>query len=319
MKLFEDLGRIALGTRVRFLGDTITQDAAKIYGLYGIEMNPKWFPVFYILSKNKEKTVTAIAEDIGHSHVSVSKIVSEMSKAGLVAEKSSTLDRRRTLVMLTKAGQKIAGKIETQYLDVKAAVEELSSESTHDLWEALQEWEYLLAQKPLFERVLRKKKQRESSNVVVMPYKPKHKPYFQKLNEDWIKTYFKLEKADRDALDDPENYILKRGGFIFVATLDKLPVGVCALLKRGDRSFPYELAKMAVAKEFRGRGIGWLLGREVIKKAKSLKAERLLVESNTVLKPAVALYEKLGFRKIVGPVTPYERCNIQMELILNPR
>jgi DNA-binding MarR family transcriptional regulator len=247
MKIFEQLGRVALGTRVRFLGERITEDAAKIYELYGIEMNPKWFPVFYVLSKNDQKTITAIAEEIGHSHVSVSKIVAEMVKARFVSEKTSTEDRRRTMVSLTKAGKEVATKIEDQYLDVKAAVEELSEQSENDLWKALEEWENLLTEKPLLRRVLENKKRRESANVKIVPYTEKYRAAFEKLNLEWIKSYFKVEKADRDALDDPKGYILDRGGFIFVALMDDKPVGVCALLKRDDPAYPYELAKMAVS------------------------------------------------------------------------
>ncbi|RYD17729.1 MAG: MarR family transcriptional regulator, partial [Verrucomicrobiaceae bacterium] len=40
------------------------------------------------------------------------------------------------------------------------------------------------------------------------------------------------------------------------------------------------------------------------------------LESNTVLKPAIKLYEKLGFKKVVGRASPYSRANIQMELDL---
>jgi DNA-binding MarR family transcriptional regulator len=125
--IFESLGKVALGSRVRLLGDTLTRDAEQIYGLYGIEMNPKWFPVFYVLSKDKDSTVTSIAKDIGHSHVSVSKIVSEMKRAKLVTEKESPVDKRRTMVSLSKAGKNIAEKIKDQYVDVGAALEEMSS------------------------------------------------------------------------------------------------------------------------------------------------------------------------------------------------
>lgn len=51
--------------------------------------------------------------------------------------------------------------------------------------------------------------------------------------------------------------------------------------------------------------------------AKELGASKIYLESNTILKPAIQLYQKLGFQKIVGRTTPYKRCNIQMELILN--
>jgi DNA-binding MarR family transcriptional regulator/GNAT superfamily N-acetyltransferase len=315
MKFFDEVGKMAMGTRVRFLGDKITQDASEIYQAYGTDLQPKWFPVFYVLSKNGEDSVTSIAEHIGHSHASVSKIITEMSKANLLVEKTDSNDRRRTKVTLSKKGREIAQKIEEQYVDVNAAIEDISAQASHNLWAAIEEWEYLLSQKSLRDRVLEMKKQRESMDVKIEPYQPKYKDAFYKLNEEWITKYFKMEKPDRDALDNPKGYILDKGGFIFVATVDKEPVGVCALLKRDDLNC-YELAKMAVSPKAQGKNIGFLLGKAVVDKAVSLKAKRLFLESNTILKPALRLYEKLGFKKIVGPPTPYERCNIQMELIL---
>jgi GNAT superfamily N-acetyltransferase/DNA-binding MarR family transcriptional regulator len=317
MKIFEELGQIAIGTRIRYLSEKITEDAAKIYGLYGIEMNPKWFPVFFVLSKSRERSVTSIAKDIGHSHASVSKIVKELMEAHLVCEKTSGSDRRRTMVGLSKVGKGISKKIENQYADVRAAMERICSQSKHDLWRALEEWECLLEQQSLFIRVAEQKKKRESSGVRIVPYTSKYRAAFRNLNLAWIKAHFKVERADRDALDEPEQYILDRGGHIFVAIFEDKPVGVCALLKRNDSKYPYELAKMAVDPKARGMNIGWMLGRAVVEKAKSLKADRLYLESNTILTPAIGLYKKLGFKKAVGSVTPYERCNIQMELSLN--
>lgn len=315
MKFFNDAGKMALGTRVRFLSDMIGADAARIYEAYNTRLHPKWFPVFYALSQNTANTVTSIAEYIGHSHVSAGKILSEMAQAGLVTEKTDPKDRRKTRLVLSKKGAQVHQKMQAQYTDVHAAIEALSSQATHDLWAALEEWEYLLRQKPLRERILEKKKQRESLDVKIVPYQPKYKEAFRKLNEEWIRKYFKLEEPDRVSLNNPKGYILDRGGFIFVALADKKPVGVCALIKRDDLD-AYELAKMAVSPQAQGKNIGYLLGQAAIDKAKSFRARRLFLESNTILTPAIRLYEKLGFVKIVGPPTPYERCNIQMELLL---
>jgi N-acetylglutamate synthase-like GNAT family acetyltransferase len=91
-------------------------------------------------------------------------------------------------------------------------------------------------------------------------------------------------------------------------------VGTCALIKMDDDT--YELAKMAVTEKAKGKGIGWLLGQAAINKAHDLGAKTVFLESNTVLEAAINLYQKLGFRKIVGQPSPYERCNIQMELKL---
>lgn len=155
-----------------------------------------------------------------------------------------------------------------------------------------------------------------TGNLKIVPYTSEYRAAFQELNVAWITKYFKMEKSDHDALDNPEEYILNHGGYIFVATLDDHPVGVCALLKHDDPVYPYEMAKMAVAEEARGKGVGYLLGQAAIEKTRSLGADKLFLESNTILEPAIALYKKLGFRKIEGPPTPYERCNIQMELEL---
>jgi GNAT superfamily N-acetyltransferase len=84
-----------------------------------------------------------------------------------------------------------------------------------------------------------------------------------------------------------------------------------------DPHYDFELAKMAVSPQAKGKGIGWLLGKAIIKKAQSLNAQKIYLESNTVLKPAINLYHKLGFNKVIGHSTPYKRCNIQMELILD--
>ena len=158
------------------------------------------------------------------------------------------------------------------------------------------------------------KKLRETADIQIVDYNEEYYQVFKDLNVEWISTYFKMEAADYEALDHPNEYILKNGGHIFVALYQKEPLGVCALIKMNDSKYDYELAKMAVSPKAQGKNIGWLLGTAIIDKAKSLGASTIYLESNTILKPAINLYQKLGFQKIVGITSPYERCNIQMEL-----
>jgi DNA-binding MarR family transcriptional regulator/GNAT superfamily N-acetyltransferase len=316
MDFFNQTGKMVLGSRLRRLSEQVTENAVQIYKLYDIDFQPKWFPVFYVLSKGQEKPITEIAENIGHSQPSVSKIISEMVKAGLVLETKSKEDGRKNMVSLSPKGLEITEKIKNQYIDVTNAIEDTFAQTSHDLWKAIEEWEYLLNQKNLLRRVEEQKKMRESKNVQIIDYEPKFQQDFRALNIEWISTYFKMEEADYKALDDPEGYILNKGGYIFVALYNNEPVGVCALLKMENHEYEYELAKMAVSPKEQGKNIGWLLGQAIIEKAKSLGASNLYLESNTILKPAINLYNKLGFQKVVGHATPYERCNIQMGLNL---
>ena len=314
---FDEIGEMTIGSRLRALSNTITEDAERIYQLYDVELKPKWFPVFYVLSNQPSETsITSIANEIGQSHPSVIKIVREMSKAGLVTEKKDKRDKRKNNISLTQKGIDISHKIQDQYTDVQNTVIDMLTQTKHKIWLAIQEFEYLLKEKSLLTRVAEQRKLRESSTIEIIDYLPEHHAAFKQLNEAWITKYFIMEEPDKMALDHPQEYILDKGGKILVALENGAVLGVCALIKMHNKNYDYELAKMAVSENARGKGIGYLLGRSVIEKAKSLGASKLYLESNTILKPAISLYEKLGFKKVVGNSTPYKRSNIQMELVI---
>jgi DNA-binding MarR family transcriptional regulator/GNAT superfamily N-acetyltransferase len=318
-KFFTAVGIKAIGSRLRMLTESITCDAAGIYKLYDIEMQPKWFPVFYALSNGEMKTITGIATEIGHSHPSVSKIISELIKAGLVVEKKDAADGRRNMVSLSEKGIDYTEKIQDQYSDLEHAIEGISSQATYDLWKAIEEWEFLLEQKSLLRRVNEEKKRRESGDVQIVEYNPKYAMAFKSLNEEWITSYFKMEDADHKSLEDPEGYILKKGGQILVALYHGKPVGVCALIRMEMGEYDFELAKMAVSPLAQGKNIGWLLGQAALNWAVEHGGKKIYLESNTILKPAINLYHKLGFQKVAGHATPYERCNIQMACDISKR
>ncbi len=312
MSFFEQTGKKAIGTRLRRLSEWITEDAAQIYTLYGVNLQPKWFPVYYVLSGGAAKTITSIAEEIEHSHVSVSKIIREMAKSGLVTFGSDENDARKNLVSLSELGLAINAKIAPQFEDVGNAIEAIMAQSNHDLWKAIEEWEFLLSQKSLLQRVIEQRKARESQAVKIVDYNPSYQQAFRDLNAEWITQYFKMEPADYQALDHPQSYILDKGGYILVALYQDQPVGVCALIKKDHPIFDYELGKMAVSPAAQGKNIGFLLGKAILDKARALGAKKVFLESNTLLKPAISLYYKLGFEKISGYPSPYERSNIQM-------
>ena len=205
-------------------------------------------------------------------------------------------------------------KMQAQLQDVTSAIEKAMKETQYDLWKAIAEWEFLLDQKSLLKRVQEEKKLRESTDVQIVDFEPRYAHAFRQLNEEWITTWFKMEEEDYHALDHPQEHILDGGGHIYIALYKGEPVGTCAIIKMKDNGF--ELAKMGVSPKTKGKGIGWLLGRACLEKARALGATRVYLESNTRLKPAISLYHKLGFRKIAGPPSPYERCDIQMELTL---
>jgi GNAT superfamily N-acetyltransferase len=142
--------------------------------------------------------------------------------------------------------------------------------------------------------------------------------HFVALNLQWIEHYLAVEQADREQLEMPQENILKPGGEIFFVLEGEKVLGTCAMIL--DAPGHYELAKMAITPEARGKGAGSFLLSQVIHWAKERGAQEIHLLSNTKLAPAIALYEKHGFEIVrLGPNPLYARCNIEMKLnLINP-
>ena len=148
----------------------------------------------------------------------------------------------------------------------------------------------------------------------IIAYTPQYKEDFKRLNVEWISTYFTLEPHDLEQLDDPEGYILSKGGKIFFAKKDDVIIGTCALIKVSETS--YELAKMGVSPQYQGFGAGKKLVSRVIEEARNLGGTYLFLESNQRLIPALTIYKSLGFVEVPIGETPYARADFKAEMYL---
>lgn len=312
MKSYKELGHVTLGTTLRQLAELVSQDAKKIYAKFDFQIDPKWFPVFYVLASRGSDSVVNIAKEIKQSHVSVSKIIKEMKADNLIESHKSTKDSRVTLIRLNNRALAMVPAMKKQCEAVDNAMNQLVNETGIDLWKALTATQQLLMSQKLSERI---DHDCGDESIHIVDYSPIHQEEFKALNVEWISQHWELEEPDFNALNNPEDYILNQGGIILIALYNNAPVGCCALIKIDEHT--YELAKMAVSPKVQGKHIGLLLGQKIIDRAKLLGAKRLYLESNSVLKPAVNLYLKLGFTHLKESTSPYNRCNVQMELLLS--
>ena len=152
------------------------------------------------------------------------------------------------------------------------------------------------------------------NNVTIIPFTDALAANFAVLNKAWLTKYFEIEPLDDKMLGNPVKYYINEGGFIYFALLNGEIAGTIALLKVSDTIF--ELSKMAVDEKFQGRKIGNKLIDYVLQEGRKLKLERIILYSNTLLRPAIHLYEKFGFKEVIGFKFDYKRANIKMELAL---
>ncbi|MEY3866698.1 MAG: hypothetical protein RLZZ338_589 [Cyanobacteriota bacterium] len=114
------------------------------------------------------------------------------------------------------------------------------------------------------------------------------------------------EGADIDVIDI-ENYYLKRGGEFWVIEKQDNIVGTAAYypIERGENSV--EIRKMYLLPEVRGQGLGKFLLTELEKTILSHGYQEIWIETASVLKEAVILYEKYGYQRTTGVET--KRCD----------
>lgn len=131
------------------------------------------------------------------------------------------------------------------------------------------------------------------------------------LNYEWLEKYFQVEKGDKESLSNPKQYIIDNGGYIYYAKLNDEIVGTASLIRKSETI--YEFGKMAVTGKAQGYGIGTILLEHCLTIAKQKQILKLILYSNTILKAAIHLYIKYGFKEVELESGLYERANIKME------
>lgn len=160
-------------------------------------------------------------------------------------------------------------------------------------------------------RVLR----RYGDGMAITTFDPAHRDAFKQLNVAWLERYFKVEPLDEQVLGHPETEILEPGGEILFALLEDQVVGTVGL--KVEDADTFELTKMAVDERWQGRGYGQRLLESALDLARALGRKRVILYSQTALRPAISLYRKNGFVESTEPLNRrYARCDVKMQIDL---
>lgn len=154
--------------------------------------------------------------------------------------------------------------------------------------------------------------ERARESFVIEPWQPRHAPAFRALNLRWVEAHFTVERADMEVLEDPVGTVIAHGGEILFAVREGVALGTVAMKAHGNGRF--ELSKLGVDPAAQGAGMGDALCRALIERFLLRGGEVLFLETNTVLAPALRLYERLGFVALPFPApSPFARANCYME------
>ncbi len=319
MDFFEKRGVVSIASRLRRLTEKLTRDDAEIYKMAGLDFKPKWFPVYLTLADG-DATVTSIAKEIGQTHPSVSVMIREMEKAGLVEERKNAADARTTVLGLSATGRKRLPIFLELLRDVEDAAQSICRESMLDLWGAIREWEKALDRKSLLNRTREIRNARIAEGIRIVPYEERYMKDFIRLSIQWITTYWTLEPCDEALFADPYGMFVATGGEIFSAVDSATGnvAGFCALVRHSENgAIRWELARLAVDPAYRCLGVGGKLVDAVIELARKKGASQLHLDTSRRLESAVRLYRRKGFVEIPCGAAHYQRTDMQMVKDLN--
>jgi DNA-binding MarR family transcriptional regulator len=111
MNLYQNLGYLVLGSRLRRLSEAFLGEINRVYQNEGIDFDASWFPVFYLLSKKDALSIKELSEQIEVSHPAASQLITNLKNRGLVTSATCTDDGRRQLVTLTDSGRALLKQI----------------------------------------------------------------------------------------------------------------------------------------------------------------------------------------------------------------
>jgi DNA-binding MarR family transcriptional regulator len=153
MNIIDEIGILAISTRLQRLSEQLRKDGAQIYTYFNIDFEPKWFPVIYTLHIKEMLSVVEIANEIGYSHPSTISLLKELEKQKIISSKKDKLDERKRLIILTSKGKELIEKMKPVWDIMSKTLNEITN-TQNNLLKAIEEAEQNLTRQGFFQRAI---------------------------------------------------------------------------------------------------------------------------------------------------------------------
>jgi DNA-binding MarR family transcriptional regulator len=152
MDLISELGTLAFASRLKRLSDWGMQSTLDVYKFYGVDFEPRFFPLFYYLSQKGEASIMELAENLNVSHPAIIQIAKDLEKKGLIISKKSAEDARKRNLKLSKKGKNLLPILQKIWAEIRAMNDEIIQTRELNIMRAIQEIEEVWAEKSYLER-----------------------------------------------------------------------------------------------------------------------------------------------------------------------
>ena len=143
----------ALGARLRRLSERLDRDSARIYAVFGVRFEQRWYGILNQIVLNGPMTVGELAAALRVTHVSVSQARRSLEGAGMVEHLDDRKDARRRPIALTPQGRTLIAKLAPLWRSLGDSADALNAEAG-DVVAVLDRLDEALDARSLFDRVI---------------------------------------------------------------------------------------------------------------------------------------------------------------------
>ena len=152
--VIRELGHLALGTRLKRLGERLQSQTQRILDGYELPIQAAQFPFLAAIDRLEAATVGELAEAVGVTQPAATRALAQLAEAGYVEIVQAEGDQRRKSVTLSRQGKRLVelGKREVWPV-IEAAVKDACRGASGPLLDQLAAIEDALEREPLERRV----------------------------------------------------------------------------------------------------------------------------------------------------------------------
>ena len=152
----KELGYLALGTRLKRLGERLQAQTQVLLEYADIDVPASHFPVLAALARLGALNVGELTEAVGMSQPGVTRLLDKLEAEGLVRSTQLADDRRVRTIALTKSGRQLISRAKrTAWPMIEAAVADACADPAQPLLVVLTKLEEALARASLSTRAER--------------------------------------------------------------------------------------------------------------------------------------------------------------------
>jgi DNA-binding MarR family transcriptional regulator len=152
----KDLGYVALGTRLKRLGERLQAQTQVLLAAADIDVPASHMPLLAALDQLGALNVGELAEALGSSQPGVTRMLEKLEREGWVESTQSVDDRRARSITLSRSGRQLISRSKRTVLpQVQCAVCDACAGAAQPLLAALAALEEAIATAPLSTRAQR--------------------------------------------------------------------------------------------------------------------------------------------------------------------